>query len=140
SAPAPAPRITVPVELAHCETGYFPKGSRPCLDETARSQGFHLQSVIDADSLRLQKQVLVDNPHLYALLGPFSIDEELRQGKLQATKLVAPELKRYVTLAHPKWGQLTQASRIVSQLIRETVQAWGGQMKPPAPVGPPVPQ
>jgi LysR family nitrogen assimilation transcriptional regulator len=43
-------------------------------------------------------------------------------------------------LAHPKWGQLTQASRIVSQLIRETVQAWGGQMKPPAPVLHPVPR
>jgi LysR family nitrogen assimilation transcriptional regulator len=104
---------------------------RAILDETARSQGFHLQAVIDADSLRLQKQVLVDNPDLYALLGPFSIDEELRLGKLQAAKLVSPDLKRYVTLAHPKWGQLTQASRIVSQLIRETVQAWGGQMKPP---------
>jgi len=104
---------------------------RAILDETARSQGFHLQAVIDADSLRLQKEVLVDNPNLYALLGPFSIDEELRSGKLQAARLVAPDLKRYVTLAHPKWGQLTQASRIVSRLIHETVQSWGGQMKPP---------
>jgi DNA-binding transcriptional LysR family regulator len=112
---------------------------RAILDETARSQGFHLQAVIDADSLRLQKQVLVDNPNLYALLGPFSIDEELRQGKLQAAKLVAPDLKRYVTLAHPKWGQLTQASRIVSQLIRETVQVWGGQMKPLVPAETQVP-
>ncbi|MFO6420838.1 LysR family transcriptional regulator [Hylemonella sp. W303a] len=111
---------------------------RAILDETARSQGFHLQTVIDADSLRLQKQVLVDHPNLYALLGPFSIDEELRQGKLQAAKLVGPELKRYVTLAHPKWGQLTQASRIVSRLIRETVQSWGGQLKPSAPGESPV--
>ncbi|WP_039852047.1 LysR family transcriptional regulator [Hylemonella gracilis] len=106
---------------------------RAILDETARSQGFHLQAVIDADSLRLQKQVLLDQPNLYALLGPFSIDEELRQGKLRAAKLVTPELKRYVTLAHPKWGQLTQASRIVSRLIRETVQSWGGQLKPSVP-------
>ncbi|QBK03440.1 LysR family transcriptional regulator [Hylemonella gracilis] len=112
---------------------------RSILDETARSQGFHLQAVIDADSLRLQKQVLIDNPNLYALLGPFSIDEELRQGKLQAAKLVAPDLKRYVTLAHPKWGQLTQASRIVSQLICETVQTWGGRMKPLAPADTQVP-
>ncbi len=104
---------------------------RSILDETARSQGFHLQAVIGADSLSLQKEVLIENRNLYALLGPFSIDEEVRSGKLRAARLVAPDLKRYVTLAHPKWGQLTQASRIVSRLIRETVETWGGQMKPP---------
>ena len=43
-------------------------------------------------------------------------DEELRTGRLQAAKVVSPELKRYVTLAHPKHGQFTQASRIVAGL------------------------
>lgn len=105
---------------------------RSLLDETAKSKGFHLQAALEADSLRVQKEVIAGNPHLYALLGPFSVDQELRQGKLQAAKVVAPDLKRYVTLAHPKQGQLTQASRIVSQLIKETVTQWGGQMNAPA--------
>lgn len=105
---------------------------RSLLDETAKSKGFHLQAALEADSLRVQKEVIAGNPHLYALLGPFSVDQELRQGKLQAAKVVAPDLKRYVTLAHPKQGQLTQASRIVSQLIKETVTQWGGQMNAPS--------
>jgi hypothetical protein len=47
---------------------------------------------------------------------------------LQAARLVSPDLKRYVTLARPKQGQLTKASRIVSDLIRETVQEWQGNL------------
>lgn len=105
---------------------------RSILDETAKSKGFHLLAALEADSLRVQKELIADNPHLYALLGPFSVDQELRTGRLQAAKIVGPDLKRYVTLAHPKQGQLTQASRIVSQLIKETVAGWDGQMTAPA--------
>lgn len=104
---------------------------RSILDETAKSKGFHLQSAIEADSLRVQKELIADHPHLYALLGPFSVDHELRMGKLQAAKVIGPDLKRYVTLAHPKHGQLTQASRIVSQLIKETVTEWKSQITAP---------
>lgn len=104
---------------------------RSILDETAKSKGFHLQAAIEADSLRVQKELIADNPHLYALLGPFSVDHELRMGKLQSAKVIGPDLKRYVTLAHPKQGQLTQASRIVSQLIKETVTLWRNQITVP---------
>ena len=79
----------------------------------------------------MQKELIADNPHLYALLGPFSVDQELRMGRLQAAKITGPDLKRYVTLAHSKQGPLTKASRIVSQLIKDTVADWGGQLTPP---------
>lgn len=101
---------------------------RAILDETAKSKGFQLHAAAEADSLTLQKELVADNKHLYALLGPFSVDQEIRQGRLQAAKVVSPDLKRYVTLARPKQGQLTQASRIVAMLITETVQAWKGLM------------
>jgi LysR family nitrogen assimilation transcriptional regulator len=104
---------------------------RAILDETARSQGFELNAIIEADSLRLQKEVVAEHPHLYALLGPFSIDPELRTGRLQAAKVLGPDLRRHITLALPRQGQLTQASRIVSQLIQQTVKTWGGQMTVP---------
>lgn len=104
---------------------------RALLDETAKSKGFQLQAAAQADSLTVQKELIADNKHLYALLGPFSVSEELRRGRLQAAKVVAPDLKRYVTLAMPKHGQLTQASRIVAMLITETVKAWKGQLTKP---------
>ncbi|RUP31318.1 MAG: LysR family transcriptional regulator, partial [Curvibacter sp.] len=34
-------------------------------------------------------------------------------------RIVDPDLKRYVTLALPKQGQLTQALRVVSKIIRD---------------------
>lgn len=96
-----------------------PSHWRAILDETARSQGFSLQAEIEADSLRLQKEILAESDALYALLGPFSVQEELRSGRLQAARIVDPDLKRYVTLALPKQGQLTQALRVVSKIIRD---------------------
>ena len=104
---------------------------RAVLDEAARSQGFPLQAVLEADSLRMQMAVLTDHPSLYALLGPISFDQAVRSGPLQAARVVGPDLKRHVTLAHPRQGQLTQASRIVSQYIRQTVQQWQGRIIAP---------
>lgn len=105
---------------------------RSILDETARGKGFQLTAEVEADSLKVQKEIIASSKHLYALLGPFSVDEELRSGRLQAAKVIAPDLKRFVTLALPKQGHITQASRIVSNIIKETVAAWKGQLSPPA--------
>lgn len=101
---------------------------RAILDEAARSKGFSLNAVVEADSLTVQKELIAESPKLYALLGPFSVNKEIRAGRLQAARLVSPDLKRYVTLARPKQGQLTKASRIVSDLIRETVVEWKGNL------------
>jgi DNA-binding transcriptional LysR family regulator len=108
------------------------KGShwRSILDETARSKGFQLQAEVEADSLKVQKEIIANNPHMYALLGPFSVNEELRQGRLQSTKMIAPDLKRYVTLAMPKQGHITQASKTVAEMIKTTVMGWGNQLSP----------
>ena len=129
------------LSLTHAETVDFrrleglplvlprrPAHWRALLDETARSKGFQLQAAVEADSLRVQKELIAENAHLYALLGPFSVDQELRAGRLQAARVIGPDLRRYVTLAHPRQGQLTQASRVVSMMIKETVTAWGGQI------------
>ena len=108
------------------------KGShwRSILDETARSKGFQLQAEVEADSLKVQKEIIANNPHMYALLGPFSVNEELRQGHLQSAKVIAPDLKRYVTLAMPKQGHITQASKTVAEMIKTTVVGWGNQLSP----------
>ena len=105
---------------------------RAILDQTARSKGFAFDVAVEADSLTLQKQLIAEHPHLFALLGPFSVSKELQSGQLQAARVVAPDLKRYVTLARPKQGQLTQASQIVWQLITRTVRAWKGQLSEPS--------
>lgn len=104
---------------------------RAILDETARSKGFTFQTEVEADSLRVQKELVAHSTNLYSLLGAFSIDEELRSGRLQASRVVSPELRRHVTLALSKQGQLTPASKVVASLIAEMVQAWGFKLREP---------
>lgn len=107
-----------------------PSHWRAILDENARSKGFELTAAVEADSLRLQSEVVLTNEHLYALLGSFSVGERTKSGELQAAKLIAPELKRYVTLASAKQGQTTQACRVVARLISETAEQWKGKLSP----------
>lgn len=108
-----------------------PSQLRSVLDETARSKGFQLAAVVEADSLRVQKEIVAANRSLFALMGPFSIEEELRSGRLQAAKIVSPELKRFVSLAMPRQGHVTQAVRIAGNLIAKTVREWNGQISGP---------
>jgi DNA-binding transcriptional LysR family regulator len=102
-----------------------PSHWRAVLDETARSKGFALQAEVEADSLRVQKELVAHSPGLYSVLGPFSMAEEMRSGRLQAARIVGPDLRRYVTLALPKQGQLTPAAKVVARLIGETDEPWG---------------
>ena len=102
-----------------------PSHWRAVLDETARSKGFALQAEVEADSLRVQKELVAHSTGLYSVLGPFSVAEEMRAGSLQAARIVSPDLRRYVTLALPKQGQLTPAAKVVARLIGNTDEPWG---------------
>ena len=109
-----------------------PSQLRSLLEETARGKGFQLEAVLEADSLRVQKEIVAADRRLFALMGPFSIEEELRSKRLQAAKIISPELKRFVSLAMPRQGHVTQAVRVVGALIAKTVRQWNGQLSGPA--------
>lgn len=115
-----------------------PSHWRTALDEAARSQGFKLAAVAEADSLTMQKELVAHTPGLYTVLGPYAMTAELQAGRLQASKLVKPDLFRHVTLALPRQGKLTPACRVVAEVIGQLIDAWGHQLVEPA-SAPPVP-
>jgi DNA-binding transcriptional LysR family regulator len=108
-----------------------PSHWRNALDDTARSLGFRLNAVAEADSLTVQKELVARTPDLYSVLGPYSIAEELKSGRVQATRLVRPELCRYVALSFPKQGKLSPACRVVAQTLEHFVESWGHQITEP---------
>jgi len=108
-----------------------PSHWRNALEETARSLGFKLAPVAEADSLTVQKELVAGTPGLYSVLGPYAFAADLRAGRLQATRLVKPDLKRHVTLALPKQGKLSPACRVVSQTLQSLVSEWGNQITEP---------
>ncbi|MDQ0016758.1 DNA-binding transcriptional LysR family regulator [Variovorax boronicumulans] len=109
-----------------------PSHWREALDEAARSLGFKLASVAEADSLTVQKELVAQTPGLYSVLGPYSITAELQSGRLQASKLVKPDLLRHVTLAFPKQGKLSPACRVVAEIVQQLVESWGNELTEPA--------
>ncbi len=108
-----------------------PSHWRNALDETARSLGFKLDAVVEADSLTVQKELVAHTPGLYSVLGPYAFAAELQSGRVQATRLVRPDLCRHVTLSFPRQGKLSPASRGVAQAISELVASWGDQLTEP---------
>lgn len=108
-----------------------PSHWRNALDETARGLGFRLQPVVEADSLTVQRELVAHSQGLYSVLGPYSIAEELRRGRLQATRLIRPDLVRYVTLAFRKQGKMLPAVRVVADRIQQLVRSWDDQLMEP---------
>ncbi len=108
-----------------------PSHWRNALDDTARSLGFKLEPVAEADSLTVQKELVTSSKGLYSVLGPYSIADDLRRGRLQASKLVRPDLSRHVTLAFPKQGKLSPAGRVVAEMVQALVKSWGQQLTEP---------
>lgn len=106
---------------------------RNALDEAARSLGFKLESVAEADSLTVQKELVAHTPGLYSVLGPYSMATELESGRLRASQLVNPDLTRHVTLALPKQGKLSPACRVVAEVVQRLTQSWGNRLAEPAP-------
>lgn len=110
-----------------------PSHWRHALDEAARSLGFKLQAVAEADSLTLQKELVAHTPGLYSVLGPYSMTTELQRRHLQASQLVKPDLCRHTTLALPKQGKLSPATCVVAEVVQALIQAWGHQLTEPGP-------
>jgi len=111
-----------------------PSPWRHALDEAARSLGFKLQAVAEADSLTVQRELVAHTPGLYSVLGSFSVAADVKAGRLQASQLVHPTLSRHVTLALPKQGKLSPACRVVVRLIQDLVSEWGHQLSEPDPL------
>lgn len=109
-----------------------PSHWRNALDEAARSLGFRLASVAEADSLTVQKELVAHTPGLYSVLGPYSVTAELQSGRLQASQLIKPDLCRHTTLALPKQGKLSPATRVVAEVVQELIHGWGNQLTEPA--------
>jgi DNA-binding transcriptional LysR family regulator len=105
-----------------------PSHWRNALDEAARSLGFGLQPVAEADSLTVQKALVAQGKGLYSVLGPYAIAEELRSSRLQATRLIRPDLVRHVTLAFRKQGKMLPAVRVVADRIQQLVRSWDDQL------------
>ena len=98
----------------------MPNGLRATLNQLAIRKRIALKVLVEVDSIPTQKD-LVASGFGYAILGQQAMMNELREGVLQAARLVQPGMARAVTLATSNRHPLTLASKSVTQLLRRLV-------------------
>ncbi|MES2189498.1 MAG: LysR family transcriptional regulator [Pseudomonadota bacterium] len=98
-----------------------PNSWRDQLDELGRQNGITINTAMEADSLTLQTEI-VSRGGAYAVLGPYAIAEGLKSGRLQASRIVDPDMTRYIALTVSRHAASTLALRSVKQLILDIVK------------------
>ncbi len=135
----PGDRLTAAREVAFDQLNELPfilpsapNGLRTSLDAMARQRRIVLLPVIEADSLPLQKG-LVSTERLYTVLPLHAVWNELKEGKVQAARIVDPPLQRTLSLATAKSKGPSRAVSAVSSLVTRIVEEMtrDGMVMPP---------
>ena len=103
-----------------------PNGLRSALDALARQQHISLSPVLEADSLPLMRSVVAQE-RLYTVLPLHAVWAEVKEGRLQASKIVSPGLQRIVSMIMarskgPGKAVLSVAAQIVQAVEESTRQ------------------
>ena len=99
-----------------------PNGLRTTLDALAKQEHITLEPVIEADSLPLMRS-LVAETRVYTVLPLHAVWTELRDGLLQAARIINPTVERYVSmeLAQSKGpsSAITAVTSAISAIMEE---------------------
>jgi DNA-binding transcriptional LysR family regulator len=94
-----------------------PNGLRTALDAVARQEHITLTPVIEADSLPLMRSTVAE-ARLYTVLPIHAVWTEVQEGKLQASRIVSPTLKRIVSMAMARSkGPARAVSAVAAEIV-----------------------
>ncbi|MDB5858284.1 MAG: transcriptional regulator, LysR family [Ramlibacter sp.] len=93
-----------------------PNGLRTALDAIARQERITLAPVIEADSLPLMRSTVAE-ARLYTVLPIHAVWSEVKEGRLQAAKIVSPQIQRMVAMATARSkGPARAVSAVAAQI------------------------
>lgn len=111
-----------------------PNGLRTAMDAMARQRRITIATVVEADSLPLQKD-LVEREGLYTVLPLHAVWDEIAEQRLQASLIVDPPFQRTISMGMAKSKGPNRAVLAVASLaediIAEMTQAGMWQPTPP---------
>jgi LysR family transcriptional regulator, nitrogen assimilation regulatory protein len=99
-----------------------PSMVRLMLDQLAKRKGITFNIVLEADSLQIQKEVVL-NGFGYTINPRHSALTEIKRGLLQASRIVNPAFDRTVVLVTTSTHPPSLACREVAKLIRQLAEA-----------------
>lgn len=95
-----------------------PSAVRLLLGQLAARAGIVLNVVMEADSGQIQKGSAA-HAGVYTVLPLHAMADELRSGRLQASRIVEPRIDRDIAMAMTSARAVSQAAREVAKLVRE---------------------
>ncbi|SIT45632.1 conserved hypothetical protein [Paraburkholderia piptadeniae] len=96
-----------------------PSEVRDLYDHLTRQAGILLNVAMEADSAQIQKAAAMQGS-AYTILPLHSVAQELKQGLLQATRIVEPQINRDISLVATSARPVSHATREVIRCIRTT--------------------
>jgi DNA-binding transcriptional LysR family regulator len=102
----------------------LPNSLRRVIDQEAKRKRIELSVLMECDSLEIQRDVVADGA-AYGIHGSLAVIHDLDTGRLQASRIVSPEIRRTITLAVSRYRPPTLACRSVARLIRSCVEQMG---------------
>lgn len=101
---------------------------RSHLERVAAERGISLNVVLEADSLSIQTRIASEG-QAYALLSPYAIKAAVEESGLQASRVVAPVVTRYLAIAVSRHAQMTLACQTVMELTQAIVKSGAARLR-----------
>lgn len=99
----------------------YPNGLRVLVDDTAKRHGIRLNIVLEADSLKVQKDV-VKQHDCFTILSPQAVFEEVAEGLLSASHIINPVLTRQAILTSTTSRPISRGAREVFKMVKNIIQ------------------
>jgi len=97
-----------------------PNALRRLLHQVSQKKRVSLSIAMECDSLAIQKDVVAAGGG-YTILGSHAMVDELRTGRLQASRIVAPTIERTLTLCVSRYRPPTLANLEVAKLVKKCI-------------------
>jgi DNA-binding transcriptional LysR family regulator len=97
-----------------------PNGLRSILDQYARQKGVSLNVALEVDTLSAMKDVALTGV-AFTILPLLAVRQEVSEGRLSATRIVNPGIRRTIALSITKQRPLSRAARITVARVRKLV-------------------
>lgn len=94
---------------------------RSLIDTAANRAGIELTSVVQTNSMRLQKHLVVGG-HGWTILPGVGIAADVASGRLSAAPLDEPEVRRSIVLGTPRTGRVAPAVEVVARELHRQVR------------------
>lgn len=99
----------------------LPNAFRQMIADIARKHGVRLNVVAEVDSFPLTKDMVAAGIG-YGILSAAGVMQELKTGRLSATRIVNPEIKGSIYLSTPARKPASLAAREVLRLVRQVAE------------------